>query len=98
MSIAEPASRLDFAELERAVRAANPAVLFIEPRILRRVIKQDRRLAAIGFQVPHAHVYTIERERLLVIADRPELDLSPAAAAQVRHPAPAAQDNDEVIC
>lgn len=98
MAIAEPASRLDFAELEQAVRAANPAVLFIEPRILRRVIKQDRRLAGIGFQVPHAHVYTIERERLLVIADRPELDLSPAAELPkyvILLPRP--QDNDEVI-
>ncbi len=98
MSIAEPVSRLNFHELEQAVRAADPAVLFIEPRILRRVIKQDRRLAAIGFQVPHAHVYTIERERLLVIADRPELDLSPAAELPkyvILLPRP--QDNDEVV-
>ena len=79
MSSTDGNQRIAPAELERAVRAADPAVLFVEPRILRRVIKQDRRLTAIGFQVPHAHVYTIERERLLVIADRPELDLSPAA-------------------
>jgi hypothetical protein len=90
-------SALDFGQLEQAVRAAVPAALFIEPRILRRVIKQDRRLAAIGFQVPHAHVYTIERERLLVIADRPELDLSPAADLPkyvILLPRP--QDNDEI--
>jgi len=75
----ETESRHSFAAWESAVVAAEPAVLFVEPRILRRVIKQDRRLTGIGFQVPHAHVYTIERERLLIIAERPELDLSPAA-------------------
>ncbi len=79
MSVLDGSDRIDPAQLQHAVHAADPAVLFVEPRILRRVIKQDRRLTAIGFQVPHAHVYTIERERLLVIADRPELDLSPAA-------------------
>lgn len=79
MSAPENGDRLSFSRLESAVQAADPAVLFVEPRILRRVIKQDRRLVGIGFQVPHAHVYTVERERLLIIAERPELDLSPAA-------------------
>ena len=79
MTVPDSESRHSFSAWEATVRAAEPAVLFIEPRILRRVIKQDRRLTGIGFQVPHAHVYTIERERLLVIAERPELDLSPAA-------------------
>lgn len=75
----EHAPGMTLADVERTVRAAVPAALFIEPRILRRVIKQDRRLSGIGFQMPHADVYTIKRERLLVIADRPELDLAPAA-------------------
>lgn len=75
----EQQSGTTLADIEESVRAAVPAALFIEPRILRRVIKQDRRLSGIGFQMPHADVYTIKRERLLVIADRPELDLAPAA-------------------
>lgn len=79
MAVRDGQPRIDPAELMRAVREADRAALFIEPRILRRVIKQDQRLTGIGFQVPHAHVYTIDRERLLAIADRPELDLSPAA-------------------
>ena len=53
-------------------------VLFVEPRILRRVIIQDRRIPGLGLRVPHSRVYTIERERLLIIADRSELGLSPA--------------------
>lgn len=68
-----------WAEFEAAVKQAEPRVLFVEPRILRRVIMQDCRLSGIGFTVPHGQVYTIERERLLVIVDRSELNVSPAA-------------------
>lgn len=68
-----------WAEIEAIVKQAEPRVLFVEPRILRRVILQDLRLPGIGFTVPHGHVYTIERERLLVIVDRAELNISPAA-------------------
>jgi len=67
------------AEIERRVHAADHSVLFVEPRILRRVIMQDRRMTGLGIHVPHSHVYTIDRERLLIIVDRHELDLSPAA-------------------
>ena len=64
--------------IETLVSQADPRVLFVEPRILRRVIIQDRRIPGLGLRVPHSRVYTIERERLLVIADRSELGLSPA--------------------
>jgi len=64
--------------IETLVSQADRRVLFVEPRILRRVIIQDRRIPGLGLRVPHSRVYTIERERLLVIADRSELGLSPA--------------------
>lgn len=64
--------------IETLVSQADPRVLFVEPRILRRVIIQDRRIPGLGLRVPHSRVYTIERERLLIIADRSELGLSPA--------------------
>ena len=64
--------------IETLVSDADRRVLFVEPRILRRVIIQDRRIPGLGLRVPHSRVYTIERERLLVIADRSELGLSPA--------------------
>jgi hypothetical protein len=67
------------AALKQALQAVDPAALLVEPRILRRVIKQDRRVAGMGLYVPHQQVYTIQRDRLLVIVDRPELNLSPAA-------------------
>ena len=69
---------LSLEAIETLVSQADPRVLFVEPRILRRVIIQDRRIPGLGLRVPHSRVYTIERERLLVIADRSELGLSPA--------------------
>ena len=75
-----PSRRLTLAELERAVRAADPAALLIRSRILRRVIKQDRRLTGFGLRVPHRKSYTIGREPLLEIVDRAELGLAEDAA------------------
>lgn len=79
--LAAPRTRAELtpSEIERRVHAADHAVLFVEPRILRRVIMQDRRMTGLGIHVPHSHVYTVDRERLLIIVDRQELDLSPAA-------------------
>ncbi len=70
---------MDIRFLQQALQTADPAAFLVEPRILRRVIKQDRRLASLGFHVPHQHCYTIQRDRLLVIVERSELRLSPAA-------------------
>ena len=69
---------LSLEAIEALVYQTEPRALFVEPRILRRVIIQDRRIPGLGLRVPHSKVYTIERERLLIIADRSELGLSPA--------------------
>lgn len=65
--------RLTPAELEDAVRRADPAAFLLLPRILRRVIKQDRRLSGFGFSVPHRKSYVIDREPLLKIVEKSEL-------------------------
>ena len=78
-SRARTAGELSMPGIERMVHHTDPSVLFVEPRILRRVIMQDRRMSGLGIHVPHSHVYTIDRERLLMIVERQELDLSPAA-------------------
>jgi hypothetical protein len=75
---------LSLEAIETLVCRAEPRVLFVEPRIIRRVIVQDRRIPGLGLQVPHSKVFTIERERLLVFADRPELGLTPAAELPLR--------------
>nr|AGC72170.1 hypothetical protein [uncultured bacterium A1Q1_fos_962] len=62
-------------ELRAWLRAVEPAALLVEPRILRRVIRLDRRLERLAFEVPHRKSYTIERERLLAFADPSEMGL-----------------------
>jgi hypothetical protein len=62
-------------DLERALRAADPSVFLVSPRILRRVIKQDTDTPGFGLRVPHRKTYAISRERLLDIVDRADLDL-----------------------
>ncbi len=51
--------------------------LLVEPRILRRVIRLDRRLAGLGLFVPHRKTYTIERDRLFAFVESSELELPP---------------------
>src|SRR5712664_3826271 len=65
-------------ELERALRVAEPAALLVPGRILRRVVKQDRRIAGAGLRVPHRKTYVIARARLLALADADELGLEPS--------------------
>ncbi|HEX3872124.1 MAG TPA: hypothetical protein VHV77_16885, partial [Pirellulales bacterium] len=66
---------VSIAELDRALREAEPAALLVPGRILRRVIKQDRRVPGAGLRVPHRKTYVVDRERLLALADRDELYL-----------------------
>ncbi len=71
------APRIDAAELERLVQAAEPSALLIAPRLLRRVIKNDRGLGGLGLQVPHHKTYVLGRDRLLTLVSRDELGLPP---------------------
>ncbi len=63
-------------QLGNAVREADPAAFLVLPRILRRVIKQDRLLTGFGIRVPHRKSYVIARDSLLEIVDRAELGLA----------------------
>jgi hypothetical protein len=62
-------------ELERALSLADPAVLLLPPRVLRRVIKSHRRIAGLGLQVPHRRCYVIDRTALFQIVEPQELGL-----------------------
>jgi hypothetical protein len=64
-------------ELDAELAQAGAAVL--EDRVVRRVIKQHRRLPGIGLQVPHAQCYTLPRAQLERLVDRDELTADPAA-------------------
>src|SRR6185369_15818346 len=58
---------------------ARVAVVLLEDRVLRRVIKKHRRLPGIGLQVPHARCYTLPRADLEGLVERDELRVDPAA-------------------
>jgi hypothetical protein len=64
-------------ELERALKLADPSVLLVPSRILRRVIRTDQSAARVGLIVPHRKTYLIDSAKLLTIADRAELGLRP---------------------
>jgi hypothetical protein len=68
--------RLTLAELQRAVRDADPAAFLVPPRIVRRAIKDDCHLTGFGLKVPHRKSYAIARDSLLDIVDRADLGLS----------------------
>jgi len=65
------------AELCRLVAEVEPAAVLAPKRLLRRVIKQDRKLTMIGLRVPHRKSYVIGRDALLKLVDRDELELAP---------------------
>src|SRR5262245_58277756 len=71
-----PALTIGAAEVQELLTDADPAALLVPPRLLRRVIKQDRNIGGVGLQVPHRKTYTIGREQLLTIAERGELGVS----------------------
>ena len=74
--IAETPTHLTAAALQTALRNVDPAALLVAPRILRRVIKEDRQLTGLGIKVPHRKTYTIGRQRLLEFVDVSELGLA----------------------
>jgi hypothetical protein len=69
------AAPLDLAELARLLQAADPATLLVPPRLLRRVIKHNRRMAGLGLQVPHRKCYFLARDALLGVVERAELEI-----------------------
>ena len=54
---------LDIHEIVRCMEATECGAILVPPRILRRVIKLHRRIAGVGFDVPHPHVYVITKAR-----------------------------------
>ena len=63
------------ADLEQRLRAAEPGVILVPPRILRRVIKKHGGVGGPGLQVPHRKSYVLNRDDLFAIAGRDELNL-----------------------
>ncbi|MEE2713342.1 MAG: hypothetical protein VX913_11255 [Planctomycetota bacterium] len=65
--------------LQELLRAADPAVLLVRSRILRRVIKRARRVRGALGQVPHRQGFVVRRPMLLECAFPWELGLATGA-------------------
>ena len=65
-------------ELEATLLAVDPAVLLVSPRLLRRVIRLDRRIGTLGFNIPHGKTYLLPQDRLFDCVSRFELELDPS--------------------
>lgn len=63
--------------LRDKIRSIEPSAHLVEARILRRVVRLDRRLPGFGLSLLQRRSYAIERDRLLSFVDRSELDLPP---------------------
>ncbi len=66
-------------DLKQALAEAAADALLVPPRILRRVIKEDRNLRGLGLGMPHRKCYTISAEALIRLASPAELGLQPDA-------------------
>jgi len=69
----------------------------VRPRILRRIINQDRELPGVGWSVPHRKTYIISRERLLQYALAEELGTEPSASLPETVILIAQPDRDELV-
>jgi hypothetical protein len=65
------------AELQQALRAAEPAAVLVPPRVLERLIQGQNQLSTLFGQVPHRQSYVIDRPSLYRYVDPDELELEP---------------------
>jgi hypothetical protein len=68
---------MKLAELQRAVRAADPAAVLVPQRILNRVVQEVARLPVLLWQVPHRQCFVVDRYVLFRHVEQDELDLEP---------------------
>ena len=55
---------MKLADLQQAVRAADPAAILVSSPVLHRVIQQEGRLPALLLEVPHRDSFVVDRHVL----------------------------------
>jgi hypothetical protein len=66
---------MKLAELQHALRTADPAAVLVSPRVLDRLIQQVWDLPSLVWEVPHRKVFVIDRHVLFRHVEQDELDL-----------------------
>jgi hypothetical protein len=65
------------AELQQALRTADPAAVLVPPRVLERLIQAQYQLSNLFEPVPHRKCYVVDRPTLYRHVEQDELDLEP---------------------
>ncbi|MGL4552435.1 MAG: hypothetical protein ACRC33_14750, partial [Gemmataceae bacterium] len=68
---------MNLAELQRILRAADPAAVLVSPRILERVIREECRLPSLVWSLPHNRSFVCDRQVLFRHAEQADLELEP---------------------
>lgn len=70
-------------DLERSIAAIDRAIVFVSPRVLRRIIRRDLELDLFGWRVSHRKSHVIPAREARRIADPDELGLSGTRADEL---------------
>jgi hypothetical protein len=68
---------MKLAELQQAVRAADPAAILVSPRVLNRLIQEVGKLPSFLWEVPHRRCFVLDRHVLFRHVEQEELELEP---------------------
>jgi hypothetical protein len=65
------------ADLQKALRAADPAAVIVSPLILERVIREVSDLPTLAWSVPHLKCFVVDRRLLFRHAEQADLEVDP---------------------
>ena len=65
------------ANLQKALRAVDPAAVLVSPRILERVIRAECKLPNMYWNIPHSRSYVCDRQVLFRHAEQADLEVEP---------------------
>ena len=65
------------ADLQKALRAIDPAAVLVSSRILERVVRDELQLPTMSWNIPHGKSYVCDRQVLFRHAEQADLELEP---------------------
>ena len=68
---------MNLVDLQKSLRAVEPAAVLVPPRVLENIIKQTWNLPAYYWSVPHRSNFIIDRQTLFRYVDQEDLALEP---------------------
>src|ERR1700722_12063884 len=64
-------------DLQKSLRAVEPAAVLVPPRVLENIVKQSWNLSGFYWRVPHRSSFIIDRQTLFRHVDQEDLVLGP---------------------